>query len=266
VEFYQKKPFYNEDNLNFIIIYFKKIYKKINMPGRLAIYDDKAFKIDAVSLLQNDMIGELNPRYNIPPTIPIPALLNNGNYLYTHFGYLPSWANSKASMNINARSESIYEKKTFRESFKYRRCIIPINGFYEWEKDDKEKIPHLVSDIKNDYLALAGIWDEYFDEQLNMNIVTVDLITCDANEKLGKIHHRMPVILEKKDFNTWLKSEDIKEVNDLLRIYPNEKIDIYEVTSEVNKVLFDEVICMKKISKKIEEEKDEREIGQLSLF
>ncbi len=233
------------------------------MPGRLSIYDDKAFKKDALSLIQNDMIGELNPRYNIPPTTPIPTLLNNGNYLYTHFGYLPSWASSKVSMNMNARSESIYEKKTFRDSFKYRRCIIPINGFYEWEKDDKEKVPHLVSDIKNDYLALAGIWDEYFDVDLNMKIVTVALITCDANDKLAKIHHRMPVILEKKDFTTWLKDEDLKEVNSLFKIYPNDKIDIYEVTREVNKVLFDDIVC---ISKVINKKEEKVEVGQLSLF
>ena len=240
------------------------------MPGRLSIYNDKAFKKDAISLIQNDMIGELNPRYNIPPTTAIPALLNNGNYLYAHFGYLPSWASSKASININARSETIFEKKTFRDSFKYRRCIIPINGFFEWEKEDKEKTPYFVSDIKNDYLALAGIWDEYFDIELNMKIVTVALITCDANEKLGKIHHRMPVVLEKKDFTTWLKNDDLKEVNKLFNIYPNEKIKMYEVTSEVNKVLFNEASCIdevKKIEKKEESKEVEKvEIGQLSLF
>ena len=234
------------------------------MPGRLSIYDDKVFKEDALSLIKNDMVGKLNPRYNIPPTTPIPALLNNGNYLYTHFGYLPSWASSKASMNINARSESIYEKKTFRESFKQRRCIIPINGFYEWQKDEKDKTPFFVSDIKNDYFALAGIWDEYFDIQLNMKIVTIALITCDANEKLSKIHHRMPVVLEKKDFSKWLISEDIKELNSLLKIYPNEKIDIYEVSKEVNKVLFDDIICIEK-SIDNKKKKDE-EVGQLLFF
>jgi len=233
------------------------------MPGRLSIYDDKVFKIDASTIIENDMVGKLNPRYNIPPTIPIPALLNNGNYLYTHFGYLPSWAKSKSSMNINARSESIYEKKTFRDSFKYRRCIIPINGFFEWAKEDKEKTPYFVSDIKNDYLALAGIWDEYFDVDLNMKIVTVALITCDANDKLAKIHHRMPVILEKKDFTTWLKDEDLKEVNSLFKIYPNDKIDIYEVTREVNKVLFNDIVC---ISKVINKKEEKVEVGQLSLF
>ena len=236
------------------------------MPGRLCIYDDKSFKKDASVLIQNDMIIDLNPRYNIPPTTPIPALLNNGNYLYTHFGYLPSWASSKASMNINARSETVFEKKTFRDSFKYKRCIIPINGFFEWAKEDKEKTPYLVSNVKNDYLALAGIWDEYFDIDLNMKIVTVALITCDANEKLGRIHHRMPVVLEKKDFNTWLKSDDLKEVNKLFNIYPNEKIKMYEVTSEVNKVLFNEASCIEKVEKIEKKTEEKEEVGQLSLF
>jgi len=228
------------------------------MPGRLAIFDDISFKKDALNLIKNDMIETLNPKYNIPPTLPIPVLLNNGNYLYAHFGYLPSWAKDKNSMNINARSESIFEKKTFRDSFRFRRCIIPINGFYEWEIEDKEKIPYFVKDKEQDYLALAGIWDEYFDNKLNMKIVTVALITCDANEKLGKIHHRMPVVLEEKDFKTWLLSENIKEINSLFNIYPNEKLELFEVSSNVNKVSFDEKSCIEKIKKV--------KLGQQSLF
>lgn len=231
------------------------------MPGRLAVFDDNSFKEDSKHLIKNDMVGVLQKRYNIPPTTPIPALLNNGNYLYTHFGFLPSWASSKSSMNINARSESIYEKKTFREAFRFKRCIIPINGFYEWQIEDKEKTPFFVKDMKNDYLGVAGIWDEYFEEQLNMNIVTVALITCDANDKLGKIHHRMPVVLEKKEFSTWLKSDDLKEVNSLFKIYESEKLDLYEVSSDVNKVLFDKPSCIQKVEKK-----EFEHTGQLSLF
>jgi putative SOS response-associated peptidase YedK len=104
------------------------------VPGRLAIYDDKSFKKDSLNLIKNDMVDVLTPSYNISPTLAIPVLLNNGNYLYAHFGYLPSWVKDKKSMNINARSESIFEKQAFRDSFKSKRCIIPINGFYEWEK------------------------------------------------------------------------------------------------------------------------------------
>lgn len=228
------------------------------MPGRLAIFDDKSFKEDSKELIKNDMVGTLLPKYNIAPTLPIPTLLNNGNYLYSHFGYLPSWAKDKKSMNINARSESIFEKLTFRDSFRYRRCIIPINGFFEWEVEDKQKTPYFVKDSKNDYLAIAGVWDEYFDIDLNMKIVTVALITCDANEKLGKIHHRMPVVLEKKDFSKWLYSENLKEINSLFNIYPSENLDLYEVSSNVNKVLFDEPSCIKRLEKV--------ETGQKTLF
>ncbi len=232
------------------------------MPGRLAIYDDIAFKEQARNLIQNDMIGTLTLSYNIPPTLPIPALLNNGNYLYTHFGFLPSWAKDKKSMNINARSETVFEKQTFRDAFKYQRCIIPLNGFYEWEVEthDKTKIkrPYFVHNKESKFLAVAGLWDEWFDTELNMTIVTVALITCDANEKLGKIHHRMPVVLEEKDFKTWLESSDLKELNSLMKIYASEKLELYEVTSEVNKVLYSQKEAIEPLKKEFK--------GQLALF
>ena len=226
------------------------------MPGRLVIYDDRPFKEDCKNLIQLDMVQKLTPSYNIAPTLALPALLNNGNYLYGHFGFLPSWAKDRTSMNINARSESIFEKKTFREAFKSRRCIIPINGFYEWQKENKEKIPFYVSSSKNEYLALAGIWDEWFDKDLNMKIVTLALITCDANTKLAKIHHRMPVVLEKQDFQTWLNSSDIQELNKMFRIYESSNIKMQEVRKEINKFSFNEVSCLDEVDKK-EEIKEE---------
>lgn len=220
------------------------------MPGRLAVYSDNTFKEDVKDFIKNDMIKELVSSYNIAPTLAVPTLLNNGNYLYAHFGYLPSWAKNRTSMNINARSESIYEKQTFRDSFKTRRCIIPINGFFEWKIEDKEKRPYFVKDLKADYFAVAGVWDEWFDSTLNMKIVTVALITCDANDKLSQIHHRMPVVLDKKDYKTWLYSENLAEVIKLFKIYRSEFIDIYEVTNEVNKVLFNSSSCIERVEKK----------------
>lgn len=228
------------------------------MPGRLAIFDDTSFRKDCDHLIKNPMIKTIEKNYNIAPTLPIPTLLNNGNYLYAHFGYLPSWSKDRTSMNINARSESIYEKQTFRDSFKTRRCIIPLNGFYEWKVEDKEKKPYFVKDVSNDYLAVAGIWDEWFDENLNMKIVTVALITCDASEKLAKIHHRMPIVLEKKDFDLWLNSNSLKDVVSLFKPYESEKLDIYEVTNEVNKVLYNNPSCVDEVKN--------TQNGQLSLF
>ena len=232
------------------------------MPGRLAIYNDSLFKKAAQKLIQNDMIGTLTPSYNIPPTLAIPTLLNSGNYLYTHFGFLPSWAKNKSSMNINARSETVFEKQTFRDAFRYQRCIIPLNGFYEWEVENKDKkkikTPYFVHNKNSEFLAVAGLWSQWFDSTLNMNIVTTLLITCDANEKLGQIHHRMPVVLEPKHFQAWLQSSDLKILNDLMKTYPSEKTELYEVTSEVNKVLYNEPQAIQEVIPK--------EVGQLSLF
>lgn len=219
------------------------------MPGRLAIFKDKDFIKDSNQLIQNNFIGKISHNFNIPPSLPIATLLNNGNYLYTHFGYLPPWAKTKNDFHINAKSESIFEKQTFRDAFKSRRCIIPINGFYEWQAEDKEKTPYFIRDNTNSYLAVAGIWNEYYSYELQMNIVSVALITCNANDKLSPIHHRMPVILEKKDFSTWLYSEDLQKVNQLLQIYPSQNLKIYEVTPKVNKVGFNSLESIQEISK-----------------
>ena len=243
-----------------------KFFKKSNMPGRLVIYDDISFKEDCKELIKLDMVQTLNPSYNIAPTHALPVLLNNGNYLYGHFGFLPSWAKDRTSMNINARSESIFEKKTFREAFKSRRCLIPINGFYEWEEKDKEKIPYYISSSKNEYFALAGIWDEWFDKKLNMKIVMLGLITCESNTKLAKIHHRMPVILEKQYFKTWLDSSDIQELNKMFRIYESKDIKMQEVTREINKVSFNEASCLDKVDKKVEIKEEIKEEKISSLF
>ncbi|RXJ87017.1 SOS response-associated peptidase [Arcobacter sp. CECT 8985] len=228
------------------------------MPGRLAIYDDEKFKKTVKEFIKVDLVKNLNKNYNIAPTMPIPTLLNEGTYLYAHFGFLPSWAKDKKSMNINARSESVFEKMTFRDAFKFQRCIIPINGFFEWKKDDNEKTPYYVQSKYGHSLALAGIYNEWFDEQLNQKIVTVALITCDANNKLSKIHHRMPVILNEKDFNTWLNSVNLAEVNSLFKIYDSDLINIYEVTNEVNKVLYNNCNAIK--------EKKRVKKGQQTLF
>jgi putative SOS response-associated peptidase YedK len=175
---------------------------------------------------------------------------------------LPFWAKDKRALNINARSETVFEKRTFRDAFRYNRCIIPLNGFYEWEVSTKDKSKlktlYFVHHKNEAFLAVAGLWSEWFDVELNMNIVMVLLITCDANEKLGEIHHRMPVVLEPKDFKTWLFNNDLSTLNGLMKTYESDKLELYEVTSEVNKVAYNEALAIEKVSMAPK--------GQLSLF
>jgi len=224
------------------------------MPGRIAQFDDASFKNDASALINNDLIKTITPNYNLAPTHAIATLLNNGNYLYTHFGYIPSWAKDKKTIHVNARNETIYEKNTFRESFKFNRCIIPINGYYEW----LDKIPHFIYSKNTKYFALAGIWNEYYDEDEKQNIINISLITCEPNEKIKDIHHRMPVILEKEDYSTWLENDDINILNKLFKIYDSSKMTFHTVSTNVNKVSFNDISCIKK--------EDVVLSGQQSLF
>lgn len=219
------------------------------MPGRLAIFDDTAFKNEARKIFTNvkNKVGTLTPSYNIAPTHLIPILLNSKVYTNAHFGLIPSWAKDKKSININARSETLFDKKSFRDSFKHKRCLIPVNGFYEWEKKDKTKIPYFIQNQKDDCLTLAGLWDEWFDISTGKKIISVALITTEPNEKILKIHDRMPVVLDKKDWAMWLdKNTSLNDLNRLFIPCACESIQMHEVSSFVNSVLNDNEKCIQK--------------------
>jgi len=219
------------------------------MPGRLAIYDDEIFKKDIQNIFENiqDTISILKPKYNIAPTIEIPIFLNNKVYTYAHFGLIPSWAKDKKTMNINGRSETLFEKSSFRESFKNKRCLIPINGYYEWKKDleTKQSIPYHIHPIKENYFALAGLWDEWYDSDTNMYILSCALITTEPNNTIAKLHDRMPVILDKKDWKLWLdETSSLKDLNKLFKPCDSSVTHIKKVSTLVNNVKNDNIECI----------------------
>ncbi len=225
------------------------------MPGRLAIYDDISFKkdiFDTFGIFQDD-IQILKKRYNIAPTINIPIFTNTKVYTYAHFGLIPSWANDKSSININARSETVFEKNSFRESYKQKRCIISINGYFEWEKDvqTKKSIPHFITSNTENYFAFAGIYGYWYDNTMKQTIVSCALLTTQANDKIKTIHDRMPVILEQKDWKSWLDLKSSYEaLNKLYTPISSDTINIREVDDLVNSVKNDSIKCIQK-SKKI---------------
>ena len=209
------------------------------MPGRLVLYNDINFIKDMNNIFPNINAVDIKKiqNYNIAPTNTINVLLDTYIYTNASFGFISSWAKDMKNININARSESLFEKVTFRESFKNKRCLIPVNGFYEWEKKDKEKIPYYIKSSKNDYLVMAGLYNEFYDEKTNQVIINVCIITTEPNDVIKKIHDRMPVILPIKDCFTYLnKNSTLKEVNDLFKTYESKLITLHEVSKEVNKV------------------------------
>lgn len=208
------------------------------MCGRIAFYDDTVFKADysksAAPL--NDRIGKLLPSYNTAPSQAMAAVLNNNDYLYTHFGLIPHWAKDRKFQPINARAETLAEKPTFSKPFKTKRCLIPVNGFYEWKRDGKHKIPYWISHTETNYFALAGIYDEWIDKATEETVISTAIITTVPNAMMKPIHDRMPVILQPKDWALWLDA-DVQEseaIQPLLLPYESDLMRSYEVSTFVN--------------------------------
>ena len=223
------------------------------MPGRLSIYDDIAFKDDIVKTLGNfkDEVQHLVSSYNVAPTLSIPIFTNTKRYTYAHFGLIPSWAKDRSQMQINARSESVFEKVTFKEAYKARRCLLMVNGYYEWLRVGKNEkpVPYFIHAKNADYFAFAGIYEEWYDNDLGKTILSCALLTTEPNDFIEPIHDRMPVILAKESWKTWLDPQsDYHRLNTLYAPYPSEEMQMHTVGNEVNSVKNNSLECIKEVS------------------
>lgn len=181
------------------------------------------------------------PRYNAAPTQILPVITNKspeGVSLF-HWGLIPKWAKDKSisSKLINARSETIAEKASFKNALKQRRCLVIADGFYEWKRSSKKSIiPYRIVLDTKELFAFAGLWEEYEDENQNL-VNTFTIITTMANSTISKIHERMPVILDTKSEQLWLSSSlSTEEHLNLLKPYEEQKMDYYTISPMVNSV------------------------------
>jgi putative SOS response-associated peptidase YedK len=181
------------------------------------------------------------PRYNIAPTQPILAVPNDGSKKADYFtwGLVPSWAKDPAIANnlINARAESLAEKPAFRSAYKYHRCLIFADGFIEWkaEPGSKVKVPHFIRLINDKPFAFAGLW-EHWQSPDGSEVKSATIITTAPNDLLSPIHNRMPVILPKEAFDTWLDPQprSATDLQGLLVPYPADKMKAYPISTAVN--------------------------------
>lgn len=213
------------------------------------MFDDFAFKQDIAKKFGvfRDTIGVLNKQYNIAPTLNIAMYTNTKVYTYAHFGLIPSWANDRASMQINARSETVFEKSSFKEAYKQRRCLIPLNGYFEWKKDaqNKKSKAHFIVSASGDYFVFAGIYESWYDNTLQETILTCALLTTEPNAKIASIHDRMPVILESHQWELWLDDRSsYSELNRLFVPLSSDKIRYFRVSEWVNSVKNDSMVCI----------------------
>ena len=196
----------------------------------------QAFDLDNVP-------DNLTPRYNIAPTQPVMTIVNDdqgqNQLAWMRWGLIPSWAKQRSIGNrmINARAETLAEKPSFRSAYKYRRCLVVADGFYEWKKnDDKSKTPMYIRLKNSDLFGLAGLWERWTDPDTGELLTTCTIITGQPNELIKPLHHRMAVILPQDRHAIWLDRhlQITKELQPLLQPYPADEMMVYPVSTDVN--------------------------------
>ncbi len=182
------------------------------------------------------------PNYNVAPTQMLPVITEgDANRIHIfRWGLVPFWAKdlSIGTKMINARSETLLEKPAFKSLIASKRCIIPLDGFYEWKKDDKgNKIPFRIVVTDQEIFGAAGLWDVWVDKVSGQEWHTFTIITTPPNRLMEAIHDRMPAILLRENESLWL-DEAVRpsEAVELLNPYPSENMLAYQVSALVNNV------------------------------
>ena len=179
-------------------------------------------------------------RYNVAPTqniLGVRTVSDEREMTFFKWGLIPSWAKdtSMGARLINARSETVEEKPAFRQAFKQRRCIIPADGFYEWQRTDGKKQPFFFRMRDERPFGFAGLWERW-EGEAGQVINSCTILTTEANDVLRPIHDRMPVILHPDDYELWLDVDARKQdhVKELLRPYAAEEMLGYPVSTSIN--------------------------------
>jgi putative SOS response-associated peptidase YedK len=220
------------------------------MCGRYSLKTPLARVIDALGPLL-PQFEDLPPRYNIAPTQDVPAVRLNrdGQRVLTmvRWGLVPSWAKDLAIGNrmINARAETISQKPAFRTAFERRRCLIPVDGFYEWKKVDGRKQPMYVRFRDGHVFAFAGLWERWRPGPDEKPVDSCTILTTTPNPLMADIHDRMPVIVPRVEYDRWLSREvPGSEVTGVLKPYDASDMEAYPVSTRVNSPANESPACV----------------------
>ena len=191
-------------------------------------------------------IPNLAPRYNIAPTQAAPVIIQRKNsereVVAMRWGFVPTWSkgpDNRYSM-FNARAETVHEKPAYRAAFEKRRCLVPVDGFYEWRRSSRTKIPYRISLIDECLFAFAGLW-EHWEGSDGSFIDSFTIITTPANSLISRIHDRMPVIMPLEVHTEWLSRSGAEQ---LLTHYSAEKMKAHPVDAYVNDARHDDPKCI----------------------
>lgn len=193
-------------------------------------------------------IEDFVPQYNLGPSGQLLSVIKHDGTFRAgqlNWRFIPSYAKNQNEgyKYINARSETVHQKMTYKTSFEKRRCLLLCNGFYEWKRENTKR-PFLFHRSDMNLIVLAGLWQaqtlDNGDKEYGLSILTTD-----ANEIMGPIHHRMPVILKGKDVHKWLDlSKGYEDLKDLFRPIEKDYLSAFEVSPYVNSLKNQDAICI----------------------
>jgi putative SOS response-associated peptidase YedK len=182
--------------------------------------------------------SNFQPRYNICPITDIDAVVpafDQRGLMPMQWGLIPSWWSKPLKelrlATFNARAETAAEKPMFRDSFERRHCLIPISGYYEWQDTPDGKQPYYFTRRDGEVMTIAGLWSDWIDKATGEKSWSCTMMITGANDLVGDVHDRMPVILEPDDFEPWLSCKGGME---LLRPAADNVLQRWPVSTRVN--------------------------------
>ena len=223
----------------------------VDMCGRFAL---KTPDVTLAAQFGATLLESFEPRYNIPPGGPISVVrVEKGKRILKqdHWGLLPFWAKDRsfAAKTFNARAETVAEKPSFKKAFLARRCLIPVDGYFEWQKpgpsapetrapDDKGsgKVPFYFTLQTGEAFALAGLWETWKDPATGKSVESCTILTTSANELVAPVHDRMPVILDLEAQARWLDpaNQYPTDLQSLLKPFDPKLMALRKVSPKVN--------------------------------
>lgn len=204
------------------------------MCGRINVSDNEGVRI-LLAMLGMEVWPSRDPRFNVAPSQSLDVVTwqdDRPSHESMKWGLLPNWAKpgTFSAPLINARSETIREKPSFKNLITNNRVVIPINGFYEWRREGKIKTPYFVSPSATSAMFVGALYQP--DNETKQSHVAV--VTVESNDKMNEIHHRMPVILSPENALTWIQASDQNKIDALMVPASNDTLEIKEVSDYVN--------------------------------
>jgi putative SOS response-associated peptidase YedK len=231
------------------------------MCGRYTLYKVERLRdrygLDSDEL--SEALENLGERYNVSPSQIMPTIRRDesgDNHVEPmRWGYMPFWAKDFNEVfkykTFNARSETMFDRRMWKEAALSRRCLVPATGFYEWKKTPSGKQPFFIHPKDQELFSFAGVWGSWKDAEGN-KWHTYSIVTTEPNEEVSDIHNRMPVILSPDEEDLWADPTNTAEqdIAPLMHPYPDNMLELYEVSRDVNTSRVDEETLVMPINAK----------------